>query len=743
MNRKSLLPKPLLRLLIAFPLFFSSVAFSQTRNIDSLLNVLKTTKEDTSIVLIYGKLCRFYMSELNDMEKVREYASKAYTLSEATHFDKGLGYGIFYLGLSEWTKGNFETALNNFKRAQDLFKKTDEVKAEGACYINIGQVYTELGRYQEALDYTKKGTAFSERLNDKVAMGSGYISIGNIYIMQGNFPEAITYFFKSLKIAEETNDRITFSYANNNIGDVFYAQNKLDLALLYYQKAVKYMESIKEERVAGSMYTGIGNVYWKKKQYDRALIYHLKDLSIKEKFEDKQGIAIACNKIGFDYFGQKKFSKSLSYQLKSYSLCKNIGYKKGLIDASGGVGSVYTEQKEFAKALTYFNDMLATARELDYREGIRDAYENLSIVYNKMNDLEKALEYTELFHSEKDSLLNKENFKQIAELNTRYDTDKKEKEILILTKDQALNSKIIRQQQLIRWGLIGGLSLLSVSIFSIYRRYRYKQRANVILEKQKEEIEQKNMLITDSIDYAQSIQEAVLPSPEKLQSFFPESFILHKPKSTVSGDFYWICELESHVICAVADCTGHGVPGAFMSLLGYNMLENIVKTYGVTEPQAILNALDLEIATRLTENSEDGSHHGMDISIVSIHKKDLRLDYAGAHNPLYLVRNRELIEFKADKTSIGGKRTQPHLFAQHSLQIQKGDLLYLFTDGFPDQIGGPNRKKFYYQPFKGLLCSICSLPLKEQKARLEEVHTQWMGKKQDQTDDILVLGIQY
>ena len=743
MNTNPHIAKSCVCFLITLLVFSSSTSFSQTHTIDSLLTELKTARQDTSTALLYGKLCRAYMAELNDMEKVREYASKAYTLSETIHFRKGMGYGISYRGLCEWAKGNFQMALNDFKRARELFKGTDAVKTEGACLINIGQVYFELGKFQEALEYTKQGTRISEVIKDEQSLQSGYISIGNIYIVQGNFPEAINYFFKCLKIAEARNDLINASFAYNNIGDVFYAQNKLDMALVYYQKAVKHLEKIKEERVAGSIYTGIGTVYWKKKQYDLALVYHLKDLHAKEKFADKQGVAVACNKIGFDYFGQKKFAKALPYQLKSYQMCKQISFKKGIIDACGGVGKVYTEQKEFAKALNYFSEMLSTARELDYREGIRDAYENLAIVYAKMNEFEKSLTYTELFHGEKDSLLNKENFKQIAELNTRYDTDKKEKEIQLLTKDQALNAKIIKQQQLVRWGLMGGLGLLSISVFSIYRRYRYKQRANVILERQKDEIEYKNTLITDSIDYAQSIQQAVLPAPEVLKTLFPESFMLHKPKSTVSGDFYWICDLDTHLICAVADCTGHGVPGAFMSLLGYNMLENIVKTAGITEPDAILNALDKEMLMRLTENPEEDSRHGMDISLISIHKTTQQLSFAGAHNPLYLIREGKLSEFKADKTSIGGKRPQEHLFQSHTFQIRKGDQLFIFTDGFPDQIGGANHKKFYYQPFKELLLSISSLSPDEQRTRLDKVHTDWMGKKKDQTDDILILGIRY
>jgi hypothetical protein len=181
---------------------------------------------------------------------------------------------------------------------------------------------------------------------------------------------------------------------------------------------------------------------------------------------------------------------------------------------------------------------LRLSRELSFREGIRDAYFNFAELYTKQKQFDTALAYTNLYHSEKDSILNKDNFKQISELNTRYKTEQKEKEIQLLTKDQELKEKVIKQQQFVRWGLIGGLILISISIFTMYRRYLFKKRANVILEKQKTEIEKQNTLINDSIDYAKNIQDAVLLSATEVKTFFPQSFMLYKPKSVVSGDFY-------------------------------------------------------------------------------------------------------------------------------------------------------------------------------------------------------------
>ncbi|HSH64533.1 MAG TPA: tetratricopeptide repeat protein, partial [Bacteroidia bacterium] len=625
-----------------------------------------------------------------------------------------------------------------------LMKECGQKKGESSCYLNIGLVYSEQGDQMKAIEYMLKGIKIKTELNDKKGIRIGYNNIGNIYSTMGNYKEGLNYYFKTLKLAEELNDQLAISYAYDNIGTIFYHQNKLDVALIYYKKAVKIQEDTGEKLIKGNSYNSIGNIYQIKKQYKEALEYHVRDLKIKEVANDKQGIATACYHIGLDYYGTKNFEKALSYQRMSFAICNEIGYKKGIAEATGGIGKIYEEKKDYSKALIHYNQMLSISNELSFKEGIRDAYSNLASVSIKLKQFEKALKYVELHNEIKDTLLNKENFKQINELNTRYETDKKEKEILLLTKDKELNAKIIRQQQLVRWGLIGGLGLLSVSVFSIYRRYRFKQKANVILEKQKEEIQQKNMLITDSIDYAQTIQQAVLPTQEDINQLIPHSFILYKPKAVVSGDFYWIGQVKERLVCAVADCTGHGVPGAFMSLLGYNMLENAVKNPMITTPAIILDTLNTEINLRLAGNNRaEESKHGMDISLITINKKTNSLEFAGAHNSIYIVRKNELIELKADKMGIGGNKQTNRTFTNQITEIQTGDMIYLFTDGFPDQIGGPNRKKFYYQPFKELLVSISSLEMKQQQIRLNDAHSKWMGDRMDQTDDILIMGIRY
>ncbi len=723
-------------------LFFSSTA--QTPRLDSLLKILPTMKEDTFKFNLLNEITRSYMTELNNTEKVAEYAAMELALAQKLNFRKGIGIGIFYKGFACWSKGDYAGALVHYKHALSIMKEVKNRRAESFCYLNIGQTYGDMGKFPEALQYMLKGLKIKEELNDKLGLEVGYNNIGNMYIARGNYTQALIYYLKTLKIAEEGNDQLVVSYANSNIGSVFYNQNKHDIALVYFKKALKYQEEMKDIRGAGSSYNNIGNIYTTKKQYKEALLYHLKDFHSKETLDDKQGMIISSQGVGGDYLGLKQLELALSFYLKSLSLSKKTGHRPGLVNASGGIGQVYEEKGNYAQALTYYDQMLTVAKELDSKDGIKDAYFHHASVYTKLKEFEKALEYTELFHNAKDTLLNTDNFKQVAELNTRYETDKKEKEILLLTKDQELNAKTIKQQQLLRWGLIGGLGLLSISIITIYRRYRFKQRANQVLEKQKEEIQQKNILITDSIDYAKTIQDAVFPTMQEINNLLPESFILYKPKAIVSGDFYWLSEVKNKLICAVADCTGHGVPGAFMSLLGYNMLEDVVKTSTSIEPGVLLDTLNQQVMQRLSgDDKEETVKHGMDISLISIDKTTNRLEFAGAHNAIYIVRDRELIELKADKMGIGANKKQDRFFSSQAFNLKESDMIYLFTDGFPDQIGGANRKKFYYPPFKELLVSISQLTMEEQTSKLNDTHIAWMGNKVEQIDDVLIMGIRY
>ncbi len=267
-----------------------------------------------------------------------------------------------------------------------------------------------------------------------------------------------------------------------------------------------------------------------------------------------------------------------------------------------------------------------------------------------------------------------------------------------------------------------------------------KQRTAEI-EKQKVSLEDKNLKITDSINYAQRIQQSILPTRKIIRDILPDSFVFFRPKDIVSGDFYWIHPVDEHqILLAAVDCTGHGVPGAFMSIMGYNFLERIVKEQKIYQPALILNELSTLIINSLKQTDEIGSiKEGMDIALCKIDYKNLEIEYAGAHNSMYLIRNNILTETKADRRGIGiSLKTTP--FVNHKIKIEKGDCLYIFSDGYADQEGGPEKEKFYYQPFRELLTEIHSQSMEYQEHKLDEVILKWKGSR-PQIDDMLVMGV--
>lgn len=725
-------------------LFSSLLSLAQNHELDSLQNALKSaTNNDTLKANILNQISRGYLYDFNNLEKMKQYADQAIQLSQKSGFKKGLGFGYIYFGIYYYNKGNYEYALVYYNRSLKLLEEINDWKGMGSCYINIGSIYGSKGNYKNALTYMLKGAALKEKANDKRGTSAAYNNIGNMYSDQGKYPEALNYHIKSLKIKEAINDKVGISMSYNNIGLILEIQGKLDEAIAYQFKSLKLKEELNDKQGVSIAYSNLATLYSSQKKYEVSQEYNFKALKIKQELGERQGEGLVMSNIGTVYTSQKKFKEALKYQSKALKIMEEVGSAKDIVIISLGLGDAYNLDKLYSEALPYYEKALKKAKQIDYKDGIRLAYGSLANVHSQLKNYQKAYEYNNLFYQEKDSLLNKESLKQMTEINTKYQTEKKEQEIKLLTKDQLLKDKTLREQRVIRIALIVGLALFFILSFTLYNRYRFKQKANTLLEKQKKEIEEQNILITDSIDYAKTIQEAVFPSEIKMKSFFPESFVLYKPKAIVSGDFYLVSKKNNKIICTVADCTGHGIPGAFMSLLGFNMLENIIERKDTTTPSAVLTELNQKMVATMSQNPSDDTSvkHGMDASFITIDKEKMELQFAGAHNPLYQIRNSVLTEIKADKVSVGSyKEGKVVEFTNHVIPIQTGDLFYLFSDGFPDQIGGPNRKKFYYPPFKDLLVSIHKLNTEQQKEFLDKTITEWRGER-DQTDDILVVGI--
>jgi serine phosphatase RsbU (regulator of sigma subunit) len=274
------------------------------------------------------------------------------------------------------------------------------------------------------------------------------------------------------------------------------------------------------------------------------------------------------------------------------------------------------------------------------------------------------------------------------------------------------------------------------------RAYKEREKIAKQIMLQKEELTLKNKSITDSINYARRIQNAMLPPMKLLKSFLPQSFLLYLPKDIVSGDFYWINKLYNKIFISAVDCTGHGVPGAFMSIIGFELFRKITNIEGLTRPSDILNKLNEDFHEIFRDVENIVLRDGMDVAFCAIDINDMILEYSGAFNPLYLIRDNKITEIKGDRFAIGLDETnfKDLTFKNHMIPLQEGDLIYIFSDGFADQFGGPEGKKFKYRRFRHLLLNIHQLPMDDQRDILETSLRDWKGEG-EQVDDVLVIGI--
>lgn len=335
------------------------------------------------------------------------------------------------------------------------------------------------------------------------------------------------------------------------------------------------------------------------------------------------------------------------------------------------------------------------------------------------------------------------SIKNLWYINQKNKKEKEQENKLILKESEnKIQSEEISKQKIIRNAIIGGLLLVMFFAIIIYKSLRKNKLQNEIITQQKHLVEEKHKEIKDSINYAERIQRSLLASSEILNQNLKEHFVFFKPKDVVSGDFYWATLLSNDQFALVtADSTGHGVPGAIMSILNISCLEKAIEAEKLLKPAEILNHTRTKIIETLKKDgSAEGGKDGMDASLICFDFKNTKLTYTAANNPIWVIRKKELIELRGDKMPVGKHDKDQIPFIQHEFDLIKGDVIYTLTDGFPDQFGGTKGKKFMYKQLKETLVSIATQPLAEQKETLITILNNWMGLN-EQVDDITIIGI--
>jgi serine phosphatase RsbU (regulator of sigma subunit) len=476
---------------------------------------------------------------------------------------------------------------------------------------------------------------------------------------------------------------------------------------------------------------------------------------MKEEIGDKNGVATLLGNIGIAYGKLKDYPKALDYDFKALKMAEELGDKNGISRHLSNIGVLYAEQTKYAEAETYLLDALKIDKEIGVQNGERQVEEFLSNLYEETGQHKDALLHYKNAMVLKDTLFSQENKKQLIKKEMNFEFEKKEIAAKAeQDKKDALTAEASRRERLIRYSVIGGLLLMMVIAVIIFRSLRItrKQKAiideayteldvkNKEIEEQKKIVEEHHKDIIDSINYAERIQRSFIATKEILNENLNDYFVFFKPKDIVSGDFYWASKLNNGNFALVtADSTGHGVPGAIMSLLNVTSLEKAIETE--TQPSDILNSTRKIIIDRLKKDgSAEGGKDGMDASLTIYDFKNKKLIIAAANNPVWIVRGTETIEIKPDKMPVGKHDKDTVSFTQQEIELKSGDVVYTLTDGFPDQFGGEKGKKFLNKNLRELLSANSQLPMNEQKELLETTFKNWVGNL-EQVDDVTLIGI--
>ncbi len=742
-------------ILLCFTLIINlSVAYGS--KLDSLHQSLKTVKSDSA--------------KINLLLKIGDY-------HEHTIPDSALYY--------------YDLAYQECENAKEKDSMIKKFKVISLRYQGI--VYRKTGNFNKSNSYLQKALDISYKAGLDKKRASVYSSFGALNRNIGNYNNALEYYQKALQINLEIDNKAGVSACYNNIGIVHDIEENYSLALEYYESAIEYFRKQNNKLREGITTMNIGSVYVKMGKYKYALNHYdnAKELFIST--NNTRGIAQIYNNKAVIFSEKDNLTKALNYLNKSLDIHYNIGDSKGKAATYNNISELYYKLENYKKSIKYAEKGLELSSNIKLLNQEVNAYERLRKAHSELNNYYQASYYADNYITKKDSLHSVEISKSIAEMEAKFQDKKRQLEIQSLQKENELKEAEIKiKNRLITTITISLIVVLFLSALVLYQ-YFAKKKANLKListntdiqnkskkildqrnkiESQYDEIitqrdkvaHQKNLLeifnheLTDSIYYAKSIQKALLPDTNKLYNYVQDIFVFEKPSDIISGDFYWMHPINRNkVIFALADSTGHGVPGAFMSVLGITLLNNIIikqKEYRVNE------VLDLMREGFITALNQDDTNHinreGIDISIFLYDKSKKEIYFAAAKSKMWLLSNNNELKINTGETKASipnmkinvykgdefpiGLHNNSGSFTKQKIKLDENcKAIYLFSDGFHDQLNQYNQR-YTNKKLKNKILEIGHLPLNKQYTILKKEFYNWKGEAQ-QVDDVTIIGI--
>jgi len=713
---------------------------------------------------------RFYQRATHHYKALKNYNSLLSCL---------IGQAVLH---KNWS--NYSKALQLLSQGLTIARETNNQAKLAQIYRNLGIIYRYQGHHTQELKYHLKSLEMNQKLGKVVPIAYSYGGVGNAYSSQGNYPAAIASHFKALAIFERLDRQSNIAYTYKSIANIYTEQKKYTLALNYYTKALKIRQKAQNKLGIAYALKKIGNVYSLQGEIEKARQCLQSALSINREINQTSWMAYCYEKLGKLELSTRQYDQALSYFKKSFGLQQMLGEKINMAASAVGIGKVLYFKRKYPESVDYLKQGITLAQTYKGLLVMKDASEMLAKSYQALGDYKNAYQYHLVFKQMTDSVFNQDNTAQITRLATSYQFQKEKDSLEYAQQKKQLAFDVeIQTHEANQRVTFVGLGLVSILLVVLLWFFFDKQKSNhklsltnVKLEQSNEEIlsvnesltdalvvvrEQKNSILA-SIAYAQRIQKAILPSDARLSEAFPEHFVLFRPRDIVSGDFYWFAELEPRpiytenddqyskveisqgfsskkYILASIDCTGHGVPGAFMSMIANDLLNYIVNKKHIGNADQILNQLHLEVQQALRQ-SETHNEDGMEMSLVVIDPENKQMQFAGAGNPLWYYQNGSFNQIRGDRWPIGGEQWTMEGFTRHDIALNNPTIFYMFSDGYQDQFGGTQGKKFMRKPLQELLERNATNTVAQQKLALEQTLDEWM-QGYEQIDDILVMGV--
>lgn len=691
------------------------------REVNGYLSVLKRTDKN--------KYSEMYINVLHHLAVT--FQNKNRTVEAAK----------YYIQVAE-----FCDSIKNYDRASEF-------------YNNLGYTYMADGNFFMAQKYLFKSLqvinifpkdSIENNKNRLTNISSTYANIGRVFTQQRSYTQALDYIQKSIDVSQKAELHFLAARLSARKADLYFKLGKTDSAKVILKKTLNNAGKLKDEKEKKLVMAVVNNVkaniLSEQGKHNEAIALAETNLKQAREAEDNNTINTCIESLAKIYYNAGLYKQSVDISREQFKLIEKLNYWEEIFKAKCylGIGKAFIKTNQLDSALVNLNKAKHQAERVNAKYEMSNVYQTLSEVYKKKGNLPEAINYLDKFVQYKDSFLGEQVSQQVSAISSQFESSikmveekaKKEKEEL----ENLQREERHRNQRMILSTVIIAVSLLVVIMGFAFAR---KRRDNRILQSQKKEIEDqkiivevKNKEILDSINYAKRIQKALYSSKNSLNSHLKENFVLFKPKDIVSGDFYWTTQAGDYFYLAVCDSTGHGVPGAFMSLLNSSYLSEAINEKRILQPNEVFDY----VRSRLIESiSSDGNKDGMDGVLVRFDKKNKEITYAAAQNPIVLVRDNELVELKADKMPVGVGEVMKE-FSLNTVKYKEGDMLYIFTDGYADQFGGPKGKKFKYSTLYKMFTELYGQSSQVILKTMEETFDNWKGNL-EQIDDVCVVGI--